>query len=186
MQKPRIISVRDEAGVKKYASGFIKTYKEAFAGPPYFESFEDEEVMTIFRELVFNSGSVCLLIEEEEVFGLAGGYALNNEPEIASIFGRFFPEIKPERIFYFAELAVQKEYRRCGYGSELIKNLSQSALFTACLQRTQAEGSNALNIFQNQGFEVVRGMTQNVETYISSDNGRKKVRQKRIFTIKFA
>jgi hypothetical protein len=68
----------------------------------------------------------------------------------------------------------------------LIKNLSQSALFTACLQRTQAEGSNALNIFQNQGFEVVRGMTQNVETYISSDNGRKKVRQKRIFTIKFA
>ena len=186
---PEIIKIKDEAGVEKYGSGFTKVYKAAFAGPPYFESFDDKEVMEILRELVFNKGGACFVMNlGGEVIGLSGGYALSNDSEIAGIFTEKFPNVDPGDIFYFAELAVLEDYRFRGYGSSLVEARinHMNGSFKAGLQRTQAKGSNSLNLYIKRGFEQVQGMIQHVETHIGEGDERQKVRQERIFTIKFA
>ena len=144
--------------------------------------------MDIMRELVFAEGGVCFVILlGDKVIGISGGYGLHNEPEIFALLKSQFPDTKPEDVFYFAEVAVSEEYRRKGYGSMLIdvriKYMDEN--FKAGLQRTQAEGSNSLSLYLKRGFELVPGMIQKVETYIRGDEGRKKVQQERIFTIKF-
>lgn len=189
IDNPNIVRIKDTAGIARYGNSFISVYKKAFAGAPYFESFKDEEVMEVMRELAFAEGGICLvMLLGDKVIGISGGYGLHNEPEISALFKGQFPSMKPEDVFYFAELAVSEEYRRKGYGSQLIdariKHMDEN--FEAGLQRTQAIGSNSLNLYLKRGFEQVAGMIQKVETYVRGDEGRKKVQQERTFTIKFA
>ena len=183
-----IVRIEDMAGIAKYGNSFISVYKKAFAGAPYFESFKNEEVMEVMKELVFSEGGICLvMLLGDKVIGISGGYGLHNESEISVLFKDRFPDTKPEDVFYFAELAVNEEHRRKGYGSMLvdarIKYMNEN--FKAGLQRTQAKGSNSLNLYLERGFAQVPGMIQKVETYVQSDEGREKVQQERIFAIKF-
>ena len=185
---PEIIQIKDEAGIERYGPGFVKVYKEAFAGAPYFEAFEESEVNEIMRELVFCEGGACFAMTlNGEIIGLSGGYALSNVPEIVKIFKDLFPKISPENVFYFAELAVDEKWRNRGYGSMLVdaRIAFMNGSFKAGLQRTQAEGSNSLNLYLERGFKQVEDMIQHVETHIIEAGERKKVHQERIFTIKF-
>lgn len=186
--KPVIIRIKDKGDIRGYKKGFTEVYQKAFAEYPYYESFTDEQVLETIQELTFNSGGICYVMTlNGEVIGLCGGYSLRNTAEISELFKEHYPKVDLGNVFYFAELAVNKKYRRRGYGSMLIDTRIEfmKKHFVAGLQRTQVEGSNSLNLYKKRGFAQIPGMIQQVETYVMDSGQRKKVAQKRIFSIKF-
>lgn len=168
--------------------GFTEVYKKAFAGPPYFENFTDQEVAEIMRELVFgNSGFCSVLVYSDKIIGLSGGFRVSIDEKISALMReRGFRDI--ESYFYIAELAVLENFRKKGFGNllveDMLKAVQEKRTFKNIIVRTQAEGSNALNIFKSQGLLVQPDLTQNVQTYAGDNGNREQITQKRIFLIK--
>lgn len=169
-----------------YQKGFIRIFKQAFAGAPYFENFQDKEVKTIMADLALSYGSYCaVLLKNNEVIGLVGGLPLSDENEIADLLHAKNAIEDPQRTFYLAELAVANDFRKKGLGTKLVKSLlkdiQKESDYDNIIVRTQSEGSNAINIFKNNGLKVVPNIIQSVETYVGKNGNRKKVLQKRLF-----
>lgn len=181
-----ILQLRSNHDIERYKNKLVSLYKQAFSEPPYFESFTDDEVLSIIKELTFNEGGICLsIVFKNEVVGLCGGYSLIHESEICDLLKIYDSSVFPEYIFYLAELAVDKRYRRYGLGTKMVNFCMQFVCelnsFKALLARTQAEGSNSFALFQKRQFEVISNMFQDVETCIDVEGQKKRAKQRRCF-----
>ncbi len=188
MSKEKIVRIGEFGSLIPYLSAFRDIYKDCFREAPYHEIFTDEEVNSIANELINNQGAILsLLLKEEKVIGLCGGYKMVCEREISSILQNKVSDINISNIFYLAELAVIKEYRKDGRGTKLVKRCMMEAKKEGnsyILMRTQHRNSNSQNLFVQQGLEVIDNMFQEVPTFINEDEGRMPTSQKRHFLIK--
>ncbi|MDO8259993.1 MAG: GNAT family N-acetyltransferase, partial [Candidatus Magasanikbacteria bacterium] len=111
-----------ELGSKK--DDLCEVYKQAFRRRPYFEYFPEgnsDEVIYRLNCTVNNPGGVCcVMFLDEKPIGVAGGYSLECEEEIAGIFQETFLGTKIKNIFFLAELAIGDAYLGNGYGKMLI------------------------------------------------------------------
>ncbi len=169
----------------KNKEGLIVLYREAFSGPPYFESFTSSEASEILEELLRAEGSNCLVAYlDKKIIGFCGGFRVDQDEEVKKSLNAV-ARINPVKTFYLAELAVKEKYRKQGCGTELVRTLldyeSFRNIFPTILTRTQAQNSNSIRIFKRTGFVMLPDLTQRVETWVSYNGNRIKEVQERIF-----
>ena len=146
----------------------METYRQAFAGAPYFEQFSEAEVRQIWREHLQGAG--CIIVAERdavegpstpaEVVGL--GCALPLMSPHAGGAGEFLLELRtreervwtPAKTMYISELASKNFVRGQGIGTHLTQELLKWGAaqgFADWVTRTAAQGSNSLRIFERAG-----------------------------------
>lgn len=139
-------------------AGFVATYIDVFAGPPYFEHYSEEDVHD--GVWVPHQGH-CILVAtdaSECVVGLACCHPVfaDTEPKIRDylreqdVSGLF----DPDRTIFMSELAVRDGYRQRGLGQELILARFRWGVengFTSYCMRTAAEGSNSRRMYERIG-----------------------------------
>lgn len=145
-------------------SSFAAVYKEAFGGPPYFETYTDEQI----REDVWDPHiPECVIVAERaEVVGLACCHAIlaPTEPSIRSFLLTQELPFDPREGIYMSELAVRTEERQRGLGEALIHarfRWAKSHGFRFYLLRTAASGSNSKRLYERLGARRA-AFTQNV------------------------
>lgn len=181
-----MLQLRSLHDIERWKEQLIDLYKKAFSESPYFEFFTDDEVLVIIKEIVLNrKGIFVVMLHNGNVVGLCGGYCLVYEQTICQLFklNNVFEQF--QKIIYLAELAVDSNYRRKGFGSKLVDyfaKLCKIGKFTTITTRTQADLSNSLELFQKKQFEIVQNVFQDVETCMNTEQDKiVKVRQKRCF-----
>lgn len=131
-------------------TGFAAVYKEAFGGPPYFETYTDEQIRSGVWEPHIPE---CVIVAEKpEVVGLACCHAIlaYTEPSIRSFLLTQELPFDPREGIYMSELAVRTEERQQGLGEALIRARFRWAKkhgFRFYLLRTAASRSNSERLY---------------------------------------
>lgn len=146
-------------------AGFVSTYKDVFAGSPYFEEYNDEQVRDdvwiphIGECILVVTTDDALTTRPESVVGLACCHAIlaPTEPKIRD-FLLSRPELPelfdPARAIFMSELAVRDDFRRRGLGQALVLERFRWGLeagFTHYAMRTAAGGSNSRRMYERIG-----------------------------------
>lgn len=95
----------------------IPIYQQAFAEPPWNETWKGEEVLEDIRYAFAQQNTIALIAKlNSETIGFTWGYRLPKEK---------FPFLDgiDEKSIYGDEMAVKKEYRREGVGTKLLKEM---------------------------------------------------------------
>lgn len=149
----------------KYRKGFVKVYKEAFGGPPYYEVYQDREVIDKVWNLHLQDGKVILAKDGEKIVGFVCALPLLKSPLEIQLFLREkqkegkFP-VNFEDCWYISELGVLLSYRRKGIGTLLVGEClgyirKKGAHFY--VMRTAALNSNSLMLFKKIGALQIPG-----------------------------
>ncbi len=145
-------------------AGFATVYKEAFGGPPYFETYTDEDICSHVWEPHI---SECVIVAEApEVVGLSCCHAIlaPTEPNIRDFLLTQELPFDPHEGIYMSELAVRSEERRNGLGLALVQARfvwAKKRGFRFYLMRTAASGSNSARLYRRLGAKQTSFM-QNV------------------------
>lgn len=176
-----------ELGLKK--EDLYNAYKQAFSRQPYFEYFPEgdlEEVIFRLECIINNPGSVCcVMFLNEKPIGVAGGYSLECEKEIVEILQESFPGIRPENIFYLAELAIGDGYLRRGYGKMLVTEREKyidRKRFAYILHRTHCDNTISQALYGKFGFISIPEKFQLVPTLVQRNSKIYLEKQLRIFS----
>ena len=133
-------------------------YKEIFSGPPYFEEFSMEEVLSIFNNYV-NFGELFIARNIDKVIGFSAVVPLVIQKDVAEIAQGFC--IRPEEWMYFADLGVEEESRRKKIGKKLVQRTLESLRSGKnIILRTAKENIPAQNLYSQLGFIRLKNMTQ--------------------------
>jgi len=155
----RLTSMSDKRSVE----GFIRVYREAFAGPPYFEKMTKKYVRDYVIRPHLKHGLVLIAEVDGEIAGLAAGYD-QLAPMHTEIRDFLLAQPKdqvpfdPRFAFFESEAAVDSHVRKCGLGNKLICAMHRFAWenrYTHYTFRTAAEGSNAVRIHQRNGAVIL-------------------------------
>lgn len=162
--KDRVVLRRIERADDLAFNGFATVYREAFGGPPYFETYTDEGI----RKDVWEPHlSECVIVAEApKVIGLACCHAIlaPTEPSIRDFLLTQALPFDPREGIYMSELAVLSEERRNGVGQALIQARfawAKEQGFRFYLLRTAASGSNSERMYRRMGAKQTN-FTQNM------------------------
>ena len=170
----------------EFKEGFIEVFKKAFAGAPYFESYQNSEVVSSAWDPHLNKGCIYLAANKGRIIGLGCCLPLNKideaDPNISALESLLsFPKLPftLESTCYMSELAVLPEYRNFGIGTELIKkrlSWAKENNLNYYVMRTAAKNSNSLGLYLNLGAKIISDLEQDV-----SNIGVISASKKRIF-----
>lgn len=145
----------------EYQEQIISLYMDAFAGAPYFESFQRQDLLLAAREKWCNSSyNPLVLIQRDsksrDLQGFLVGYSLLAEPKILDRLRPHVESFQPEHLFYISELAVHIDFR----GRGIAKNLIQQAVellpdYRYFLARTNEHNSPSQTAFERCDFAIV-------------------------------
>ncbi len=135
---------------------FKKVYR-VFSGPPYNESYTEEELEDIFKEYQ-EKGYMYGVYNGEECVGLIAleRGAKSDHPV----------KFEDKDVMYLADVAVLNNYRRKGLGNLLmLYGVMQSKIlgYRKLYMRTLAKGSMSYNIALRMGFKLIPNTFQIVE-----------------------
>lgn len=166
---------------------FIAMYQEAFAGPPYYETYTPEEVLEEVLLPHLRDGLVMVIQDLEKGGKLVGfGCALPFEksPDDVKEFleglhqsGHLPEGFEHHRAWYMSELGVLNEYRGLGAAYELVLQRMRSLDHLGADQyfmRTAAVGSNSKHLYIKIGsqeidvLQDVSGTEQDIENHTHS------------------
>jgi ribosomal protein S18 acetylase RimI-like enzyme len=140
--------------------GFVDTYREVFAGPPYFEEYGSDDVIN--GVWIPHMGH-CVLAATEDLTGRVVGLGCchvvtaDTEPKIRDYLlsrpsiSKFFD---PDRTIFMSELAVREEYRRRGLGNRIVLERFRWGLergYESYCMRTAESGSNSRGLYERIG-----------------------------------
>lgn len=168
--RPTLINNNEEL-LSAFDRGLISLYQDVFADYPYFESFEEPEVVKTFEDYLAGNGLVFVLPENNRVIGFSvGTYLENCSPGL----------------FYVAELGIDANYRQKGFGTLLTEALIDQAQTTykglvAFLIRTTSINEPAINLYTKLGFTQIPSLCQEV---VQTRQDGQTLSDMRIFLIK--
>lgn len=188
-QKVKFIEVQKHYP-KSYLEGFIEVYKEAFAGPPYFESYEDEWIRDNIWEPHLNSGCIVLALLDDQVIGLGCCIILGNVPsrdpkkDLNLEIKEFLLSLpkKPfnvDKTCYMSDIAVSEVFRYNGVGINLIKKRIAWAKNNDAdhyVMRTATEASNSRNLYLSLGAKEIPNAIQDVSEHAKVVNSASNTR----------
>ena len=144
--------------------GFIKVYREAFAGHPYYEEYTVDQARAVWDEH-FQHGRIILAKHGGKVIGLGCSVALSKAPQDVQDFladmkvkGYLPDDFTPDAAWYMSELAVSEEYRNQGIAYELVRHRlidvshGRSAYY---VMRTDSMESNSMHLYLRVGAETI-------------------------------
>lgn len=148
----------DEYSHPNDKDGFVAAYKEAFAGPPYFEHYAEAEVLEEVWYPHRRDGIVILAHDDLQVVGFGCAVPVLKAPADVQEFldvheDDTFPA-ELDRTWYMSELGVLESHRRRGIGYELVRQRMLAINKrgdTHYVFRTAAEGSNSIHLYQKIG-----------------------------------
>ncbi len=140
---------------------FIRAYQEAFGGPPYYETYSDQEVLETVWEPHLRDGVIILAKDNHHVVGFGCSIPLLKAPDDVQGYlrerhadGSLPEEFDPANTWYMSELGVLEAYRRQGLAYELVRHRLTSVNHggaTHYVMRTAAEGSNSRHLYEQVG-----------------------------------
>lgn len=152
---------------KLEVDGFIKVYKEAFGGEPYFEVYSDDDVREIWDEHMAD-GRIILAKDEEangKVVGFGCSLPLHHAPQNVQDFlarcmerGLLPADFSFENTWYMSELGVLEDYRKRGIAYELVRHRLIDVSHSGkryYIMRTADERSNSRHLYEQLGALVV-------------------------------
>ncbi|HAZ17110.1 MAG: hypothetical protein A3H59_01340 [Candidatus Jacksonbacteria bacterium RIFCSPLOWO2_02_FULL_43_9] len=149
-----LLEIQEES-LPHHRKGFVDLYKEAFGEAPYFETYDEEDIIRDVWNPHLIDGCIVLATDDMEVIGLGCALSVHKASEIhtflCSLPSLPFPI---ETTVYISELAVNKKYRRHGIGTRLVSAMLDWARrngFTHYVMRTASEGSNSIGLFRRLG-----------------------------------
>lgn len=148
----KALAADNEDDVMELAEFYCEVWKE----PPWNENFwQAEEVADKIRNDLRANNSLWLLAKiNGEIIGFALGHEISSEKFFEMTRQTHCAEFGGGRIFYHAELAIKKDFRLQGIGSELMRVLETFAVSSGCLfavVRTKSVG--AMKILENLNFQ---------------------------------
>lgn len=161
---------------KESKRSFITAYQEAFAGPPYFETYTEQVVLEEVLTPHLEQGLVMVVTDLENDGKLVGfGCAMpyRHSPEDVQ---SFLEEVEKEKLipeefdyrraWYMSELGVLDDYRGLGTAWELVLQRMQSVSHNGAHQffmRTAAQQSNSLLMYLRSGARALPLLHELVE-----------------------
>lgn len=132
----------------------VALYQACFAEPPWFETFEFDEVAAEFREILsWPDAAFLVAVLDEKIVGGTVGFDLARKPDVNVLVPTVF---KP--CFYFSELFVDAAMRRNGIAGALIRERSAHARrhnYTFGAVRTSINQTIIRTIYQKLGYHTV-------------------------------
>ncbi len=144
--------------------GFIKVFREAFAGAPYFEQYTVDQARAIWDEH-FQHGRIILAKDGSKIVGLGCSVPLHKAPQAVQEFladmkekGYLPDDFTPNSAWYMSELAVLEKYRNRGIAYELVRHRlidvshGRAAYY---VMRTDSEESNSMHLYLRVGAKAI-------------------------------
>lgn len=157
---------------RHYLDGFTHVYKEAFGGAPYFEHYDDDQVLNDVWLPHLISGIIILALDDGHVIGLGCAKPLPDAPKEDQDFiyaskNQGSLQGGLDSMWYMSELAVLTEYRRQGIGNQLVAERLREILKRGgdrYIFRTASEGSNSAQLYTNIGAKLLPGLVDVTKT----------------------
>ena len=159
----KIMSVLPGLATASDIDEFITTFKEAFGGPPYYETYSDKEVLEEVWRPHHQHASIVLAHDDAtgKVIGFGCSLPLSKAPDDVQDFlseqreaGALPEDFDPAKTWYMSELGVLLAYRGRGISYDLVRHrllaVSHSGA-THYVMRTAAEGSNSRHLYERIG-----------------------------------
>ena len=142
---------------------FISLYR-VFEEPPYEEYYTDEFLINEYKRLV-ELGNVYGYYINDKCVGMTAFYKSANENGLVDPEHPVHYE-HPEKVAYFSDVTVLKEYRCRGIGSKLMEFAFEKSKEEGCTKmymRTLQKGqSMSYGIAIKHGFKVLKNVEQSV------------------------
>lgn len=144
-------------------SGFISTYKEAFGGPPYFESYTDREIHEGVISPHIKDGVVAYAADNETLIGFGCAVPFSHSPDDVQEFlsnlsrdGGLPESFDYRNAWYMSELGVRCSYRGMGIAWELVRLrmlevITRGNKHPQYFMRTASVGSNSMPMYMKSG-----------------------------------
>ena len=163
-----------------FSTGLFPLYQETFADAPYFEKFSEEEVREFFEEYR-QQGILYIASSDTKVIGFGAMLPLPRALPRDILDKLQTVGINVNETWYNADLGVDKDFRRKGIGTQLVKARLDAVRGQTVVMRTSGDNKQSQSIYQSLGFEQIPGITQVVEGRRQDGRIKKDVR---IFFIK--
>lgn len=133
----------------------VQLYQTCFAEPPWFEIFDQKELIDEFSELVSWPDAIFLVCEiDGEVAGASTGFSVVRKRDVCDLVPS---EFKKE--FYFADIFVDPHFRKRGVARALVCARRAWALafgFTHGVVRTSAQQPIVKHMYLDKlGYKIV-------------------------------
>ena len=142
---------------------FARLYAECFAGPPYFEKYEESWIVENVYDKFIDSGCIMVVLQNAGLVGFSCAQRAERIKDTSVyryLASRESLPFELEKSCYVAELAVLPDLRKKGIGTSLLSmvyvwgNLHSMSSYVS---RTAYEGSNSLGIFLRLGAKMLPG-----------------------------
>jgi len=145
---------------EKFQRAFIGLYQEVFADAPYFEEYSYRQVKEDIWENHLEKGCIIVALNGAQLIGFGCCLPIINldtrgpDGAVKEFLQSVHLPFALEDGCYMSEIAVKKECRRQGIGSELVirrLHWAQEQGLTYYIMRTASVGSNSLNLYLRIG-----------------------------------
>ena len=147
-------------------AGLAGLYKDVFAGPPYNEKFEIDEVKGIFRDFFSKKGTILVATDPQKgnaPVAFVVSVPLRAEFEFVKIAKEYYAD--PETTAYFAEDGVAESYRRQGISGRMKALLLEANSVDGLKQvllRTSTQNYAQISAVNKAGGRILLGQFQKV------------------------
>lgn len=132
----------------------VRLYQECFAEPPWYEVFEEHDLLQEVQAFLAWPDTVMLVAEEEGIIiGGTIGFAVERKEEVVKA-------ISPEwhGAFYLAELFVTKNKRRTGVAKQLLRarfEIAKQLGYTRAVVRTSVDQHVIQHVYAQLGYTLI-------------------------------
>lgn len=138
-----------------------QVYQAAFAGPPWFESWEMETIISDFKSEMRRPGALCVVarVVEDRIIGFAWGYEVSPSSELDQHLDA--PGVHCQLqgpYFYLDECAVTPALHGQGIGKQLVSAIFAEQQHKEVLLRTK-DGSPMFHLITKIGGQVIQDIS---------------------------
>ena len=151
----RVLKMEHLTDAEPWRASFAGSFQEVWSDPPYGERWFPEEAEGVLRRNLSVSDSHTLLAVRDS--GVVSGFALGCPVSAAPGVVREVRGLLPiEHTFYFSELGVLEQYRKRGFGRQMVAlrlSLLNRQKYHHVLMRISTQRDFVYEFYRAQGFE---------------------------------
>lgn len=142
--------------------GIAQAYQQAFAGYPWYESWEINTIISDFKKEMKKPEAVCVIAQlHKKIIGFTWGYKISSNPMLDKhLDASGLHKILSGDYFYLDEVAIIPDLQKKGIGGELINKIFGEQTYEQVLLRTKEDGP-MFKLITKRGGEIIQHISQN-------------------------